>query len=58
MPEEDSCGKAICRTTGGCIFATLWDILVCPFVSCFYCGKYICENCCCKCCKPKTPAQN
>lgn len=45
--ENDSCGKAICRTAGGCIFATIWDIFVCPFVSCYRCTKYTCEKCCC-----------
>lgn len=49
--NEDSCGKTVCKSTGACIFGTIWEIVACPFVSCFKCTKYTCNKCCCKCCK-------
>lgn len=50
--SEDSCGKQICMTSCSCIAGVLWDILACPFVSCFKCTKWSCQKCC-GCCKDK-----
>ena len=59
MSDEDSCGKSMCRKVGGCIFASIWDIIICPFISCFKCVKYTYNKCCCKCCckKNQSPKQ-
>lgn len=52
--NKDSCGKTICKNTGECIFGIIWDILTCPFITCFKCFKYMC---CCRCCKKEQSPQ-
>lgn len=48
MTEEDSCAKKTCKNSGACCFGFIYDVLTCPFLTCFKCLKCSCNKCCCK----------
>ena len=51
MSEEDSCAKKTCKNSGACCFGFIYDVITCPFISCFKCVRHSCNKCFCgKCC--------
>ncbi len=58
MSEEESCAKKTCKNSGSCCFGMIYDVVTCPFISCFKCVTYLCNRCFCnKCCKKHDYAQ-
>ena len=56
--SDDDGAKKTCENTGACCFGFIFDVLVCPFVSCYKCGKCCCNKCCCKKKEYSQPPQN